>query len=247
MTAPVFLHSAIGTAQPGDVLQLTAAEGRHAVSAMRVCVNERVDLVDGQGTRAQGVVALISGRDSCSVRVSDVSTEPEPVLSFVVAQSLLKGEHDERAVDALTQVGVDAIIPLQTERCVVRWDSERAERGQARWEAASGAAARQSRRARWPVIHRPVDIKAVSDLCAQVDLALVLEAQASLPIGDLTMPAGGKVLVIVGPEGGLSDGELALLTKAGARPTRMGAEVLRGSAAGFAAVAACLAGSRWCS
>lgn len=245
MTVPVFLQPDIAKARQGDLVEVSGAEGRHAVSALRVAVDERVDLVDGHGRRAQGVVASISGRDRCTVRISEPTSEQEPALRFIVAQALLKGEHDERAVDLLTEVGVDEIIPLQAERCVVRWDADRAVRGRARWEATSGAAARQSRRARWPLIHDPLDTRGLVEICRAVDLALLLDPQAPIAIGDLTMPAAGRALIVVGPEGGLTEAESQLLAAAGAQPTRLGSQILRGSAAGFAAVAACSVQSRW--
>ena len=245
MSVPVFLHTAVDSVQVGDAVVLTDAEGRHAVSALRVSVGEVVDLVDGSGNRARCFVESITGRDTCRVQVSARSADAEPALRFVVAQALLKGEHDERAIDLLTQVGVDAIIPMQVERCVVRWDAERETRGRARWQAASGAAARQSRRARWPIIDASLTVDGVANLCRTVELALLLDPYAQVPIGNLQMPASGTVLIIVGPEGGFTEGEAARMLAQGAQPVRLGEEVLRGSAAGFAALAACSAASRW--
>jgi 16S rRNA (uracil1498-N3)-methyltransferase len=245
VSVPVFLHPSVGATQVGDAVQLNGPEGRHAVSALRIAVGEAVDLVDGSGTRAQGIVESISGRDTCTVRIGALSTQEEPAIRFIVAQALLKGEHDERAIDLLTEVGVDEIIPLQTDRCVVRWNADRAQRGQARWASASGAAARQCRRARWPVIHAPHDVRGVAELCREVDIALLLDPQATTAIGDLQLPPTGNVLILVGPEGGFSKVESDLLEAQGVKPIRLGVEILRGSAAGFAAVAACSAATRW--
>jgi len=245
VSVPVFLHPAVGSTQVGDAVLLNGPEGRHAVAALRIAVGEAVDLVDGAGVRARCIVESIDGRDTCTVRIAELRTEAEPALRFIVAQALLKGEHDERAIDLLTEVGVDEIIPLQTERCVVRWDAERAQRGRARWQAASGAAARQSRRARWPRIADAVPVDGVAERCRHVDLALLLDPYAQVPIGDVPLPVSGTVLIIVGPEGGLTEAESTRLVSEGAQPVRLGPEVLRGSAAGFAALAACSVASRW--
>ena len=245
MSAPVFFHPAVASATVGDLVELQGAEGRHAVSALRVTVGERIELVDGAGTRAQSVVSSVAGREVCVVRIERLQVDQEPDLRFVVAQALLKGEHDERAVDLMTQVGVDAIIPLQSDRCVVRWDEDRAAKGRARWESAAGAAARQARRARWPEILDPIDPVALGAECAAADLALLLDPGASTAIGDLTLPQRGTILVVVGPEGGFTEAEVSLLRSSGATPTRLGPQVLRGSAAGLAALAALSAVGRW--
>ncbi len=165
---------------------------------------------------------------------------------IVVVQALPKGERGELAVELLTEIGADAIVPWAATRCVTQWKGERAERGQRRWADAAHAAAKQARRARFPEIRGLAGTAEVAGLVRAATLAMVLHETARAPISDLVLPPVGDVVVVVGPEGGLTDAELELLTASGATAVRLGPTVLRTSSAGIAAVAALLASSaRW--
>ena len=251
MSAAVF-HvdtEALARATVGSEVMLPTAAGRHAVAVRRVRPGELVDLVDGVGGRVRAEIVEVRGRDHCRVRVGAVLPEPEPGLRFVVAQALLKGDQAERAIDLLTQAGVDGVIPWQAERCVARWDGDRTARGLQRWSDAMTAAAIQSRRARWPALHPCSDINGVATAVTAVraagGLALVLHEGADDGLVPEEVPMTGEILVIVGPEGGLTDVEVRALTAAGGKPTRLGTPVLRASSAGALAVAACSGLTRW--
>ena len=247
MSAATFFVDAAVLAQAtvGSQVALPAAAGRHAVSVLRMRIGESADLTDGLGRCAHAEVIQIGGRDSCCVRVVSVDLEPEPDLRFVVAQALVKGEHGERAVDLLTQAGVDEIIPWQAERSVARWEGDRASRGMQRWRDAMVAAALQSHRARWPLLHPMADVTGIARAVAQAGAALVLHESAERGLDAQGLPAAGTVVIVVGPEGGLTDGEVRELTRAGGALTRLGTPVLRASSAGAFAVAACSTLTRW--
>ena len=128
---------------------------------------------------------------------------------------------------------------------MTRWREDRVDKGLARWRAAARAAAKQSRRPRVPEVADLMTTRQVCGELADVDLALVLHEQARRPLAGVELPAGGTVAVVVGPEGGLTDGEVVALRAAGAQAVRLGPEVLRTSTAGAAALAALSARSRW--
>lgn len=246
MTAPVFLVSELGSVRVGDVVDLAGSEGRHAVSVLRVAQDEPVTLVDGHGRRATGVIEGVRGRDVAAVRIEGVLDEDAPRPRIVVVQALPKGDRGERAVELLTEIGVDVVIPWAARNCVAVWRGDRAERGHRKWADAALAAAKQSRRAHFPEV---ADLHSTPQVLEQVrasSLALVLHEQADDPIGGLTLPDSGDVVIVVGPEGGIAPEELESLRAAGAVATVLGPTVLRTSSAGMAAVAALLARSpRW--
>jgi 16S rRNA (uracil1498-N3)-methyltransferase len=238
MTAPVFLVTAATLADlsVGDEVTLDGPEGRHAFVVQRRRVGERIDLVDGAGTRASTRIAQVTGT-TAELVVESVTYEAEPTVRISLAQALAKGDRDELAISAATEVGVDEIVPWQADRSIVVWRGDRAAKSRARWHAAVDTATKQSRRARRPVVHTEVDTNGLVDLVQQVAASLVLDADATKAFADLVLPTAGTILVIVGPEGGISEEELTALTTAGAQPVRLGPHVLRTSTAGPIAIA----------
>ena len=246
MTPPIFVLDDLGAAAPDAVVTLDGPEGRHAVSAMRLAPGEAVALVDGRGRRVSGSVLSLHGRDRVDVRVQTVVDEVIPVPTITVVQALAKGDRGERAVELLTEIGVDVIVPWAARNCVARWTQDRADRGHRRWVDAAHAAAKQSRRARFPTVAPLATTSDVVSLVEGADLALLLHEVADTSLGAVTLPTSGDVVVLVGPEGGIAPDEVAALEDAGAIPTRLGPTVLRTSSAGMAAVAALLARTeRW--
>lgn len=248
MTRPVFLAPGedLRAATPGARLRLTGAEAHHAATVRRLRVGEELDLVDGAGRRVTGTAVSVA-KDLLVLEATAVTDEPEPRPRLVLVQALAKGGRDEQAVEQSTELGVDAVVPWQAERCVSRWDAKAA-KGRARWESVALAAAKQSRRARVPEV---ADVRTtarlaedVTDAVAAGAAVLVLHESATTRLAELAPeladPAAppGEVWCVVGPEGGISEAELDLLTTAGARAVLLGPHVLRSSTAGPAAVAA---------
>lgn len=219
--------------------------GRHAAGVRRLRAGEELLLVDGVGGVAEATV-VAAGSGHLDLEVLLVLSEAPPTPRLVVVQALAKGDRGELAVELLTEVGVDEIVPWQAARSVVRWDAERARRGRSRWQRVADAAAEQSRRAWWPVVAPVLTGTEAATAVAGADLAVVLHEQASEPLAGLAVPAGGVLVMVVGPEGGLDEAERAALAAAGARPVRLGSEVLRTSSAGLAGAAALLSRTgRW--
>lgn len=231
MTAALFLCDDLSA----DELELTGPEGRHAATVRRVKVGEAVDLADGRGTRARCTV-LGLGHDVVRLRVDAREVEPEPAPRLVLVQALAKGDRGERAVELATEVGVDEVVPWSAERCIVKWDGVRGEKALSRWRSTAREAGKQSRRARHPVVGHWVSTDELLERVATTPTLLLHEA-ASAPLASVPLPTSGDLLLVVGPEGGLTDREVHALTGAGATAVRLGSSVVRTSTAGAAAVA----------
>jgi 16S rRNA (uracil1498-N3)-methyltransferase len=243
MTAPVFLLRPL---PDSDQLTLDGEEGRHAATVRRLRVGERIDVTDGEGRVAECVVAA-AARDRLELQVQRRTEEVAPSPRIVVVQALVKGDRSELAVELLTELGVDEIVPWAAQRCVATWLPEKSPR---RWERTAAEAAKQSRRARWPVVSELADTAAVQVKLKAATSAFVLHEEAADPLvtalAQLENRSVGEIVIVVGPEGGLTDTELTGFAAAGAQTVRLGPSVLRASTAGCAAAAVVLARSgRW--
>ncbi len=240
---PVFLAGAAELQR--DAITLSGAEGRHAATVRRLAAGERADVTDGAGTVAECVVtAARPGEIELEVLARRAVPAPEPRI--VVAQAIPKGDRGELAVEVMTEVGVDAVVAWQAERCVARWRDDRAGKALARWQATAREAAKQSRRAWIPEVTGPEATPALARRVAAAGLAVLLDPDAPAALGGISMPGRGEIVVIVGPEGGVSPAEAGVLERAGATPARLGPTVLRSSSAGAVAAALVLAASgRW--
>ncbi|MEV0992169.1 16S rRNA (uracil(1498)-N(3))-methyltransferase [Streptomyces sp. NPDC049949] len=247
MTAPVFVVEEVPA---GPEFVLDGPEGRHAVSVKRLNPGEDVVLTDGRGHWTEGVVKAAEGKDRLVLTdLHTVQEEPEPAVRITVVQALPKGDRGELAVETMTETGVDAIVPWQASRCITQWRGDRGAKSLAKWRATAREAGKQSRRVRFPEVAEAMSTKQVAALLAGADLAMVLHEDRDTPSGALAtaeLPAGGSIVLVVGPEGGVSPEELAVFAEAGARPHRLGSSVLRTSTAGTAATAVLLARTgRW--
>ncbi|MET1020990.1 MAG: 16S rRNA (uracil(1498)-N(3))-methyltransferase [Arthrobacter sp.] len=257
MSNPVFF-TAPGTLDglaPGSVFVLDGPEARHAVTVKRLAVGETVDIADGAGKRLTGAVAAVAPNE-LTVTCSRLSDEPRPDVRLVLVQALAKGDRDELAAETATELGIDAVVPWQAERSIVRWKAERAARAHAKWQSVVTAAAKQARRAWIPEVRSAVDGSGLQAAVAAADLAVILHEDAVRPLRQVLQawqtaaatgdgpaadgpvadgPVGREVLLIVGPEGGISPREVTKLCDAGAVTALLGHHVLRSSTAGPAA------------
>ena len=221
----------------GGAVRVTGDEARHAISVARIRVGERIAVGDGAGLIVQGVVSSIVPGE-LEVAVERVRREERPVPELWLAQALAKGDRDELAVQAATELGVDEIVPWQASRSVSRWDGK-ADKGRERWAAIVREASKQAIRAWVPEVSA---LATTADLAALPGLVLVLEPTASGALTDVVLDAHDRITLVVGPEGGISPNELGRF----ATHARLGPEVLRTSTAGPAALAVLNARlSRW--
>ncbi|GAB4083638.1 16S rRNA (uracil(1498)-N(3))-methyltransferase [Myceligenerans cantabricum] len=251
MSAPVFLAEGVtlGEYEVGSLFVLDGAEGRHAGVVQRRGPGERIDVVDGAGLRLEGVVESVGGGDVVHLRVAGIVAEGSPAPVVTLVQALAKGDRDEQAIEAATETGVDVVVPWQAERSIVVWRGSRAAKSQAKWVAIVRAATKQARRARVPEVCEPVTTKQlaarVRDVTGAGGAVVVLHEEATTPLREVRIPGEGdgppgvsaELLVVVGPEGGISGAEVDALVEAGAVPARLGPHVMRTSTAGPVAVA----------
>lgn len=216
-------------------------EGFHAATVRRIRPGELLVLSDGAGTLARCEVET-TFKKGFSGRVLQTWTAPRPTPTVTVAQGIPKSERSELAIELATEAGADDFIAWQADRCVARWDGERAEKGLRRWRAVARSAARQSRRAHIPDITGPVGkaalVAQVTERAGTGGLVLALHESADQPLAELPVAQANSILLVVGPEGGISDGELGALTGAGAIAVRLGPTVLRTTTAAAVALSA---------
>lgn len=219
-----------------DEVVLTGAEAHHAATVRRVRVGEAVTIGDGLGAWHEAEVTEVAPK-RVAVRITARSRTEQSQPAFVLVQALAKGDRDELAIQAATELGVDEIVPWQAARSVSRWDAAKAAKGVQRWRTIVREAAKQAHRAWMPVVSDVVTTDALARR-AEAGLVLVLEPSATERLTRVDLPVSGEVVLVVGPEGGIAPEELDRLRDAGARIVRLGDTVLRTSTAGPAALAA---------
>ena len=245
MSNPVFFTSAgsLDGLVPGGHFVLHGAEARHAVTVKRLTPGEAVDIADGAGKRLTGTVVSASPAE-LTVECLALAVEDQPDIRLVLVQALAKGDRDELAVETATELGIDAVVPWQSERSIVRWKGERAAKAHAKWQSVVTAAAKQARRAWIPEVRAAVETPGLVAAVAAANLAVILHEDAVRPLRSVleswqathadTGPL--EILLIVGPEGGISTREVTRLCDAGAVTALLGHHVLRSSTAGPAAL-----------
>lgn len=271
MTVPVF-HASREQLAGSSTVRLDGPEGRHAALVRRLQPRERIDLTDGAGLLARCVI-LHSDGYALDLEVEELRMVPAPNPRLTVVQGLAKGERGETAVETMTEIGVDVIVPWSAGRSIAQWKGDRGAKSLAKWRSTAREAAKQARRTWWPEVTEPASTAKVARLLAAAMQPVVLHEEAELALaaleppvpartpaaasaadgssGEAGTPAGGgaavaEIVLVVGPEGGITPEELVLFAEAGAAPYRMGPTVLRTSTAGTAAAAVLLARSgRW--
>lgn len=238
MAATVFYLDDIP--EPGRIAVLDGPEGRHAATVRRTRVGEAITLSDGGGLLADSEV-VEAHRDRLHLRVLDRTVAARPTPEVTVVQALPKSDRSELAVELMTEAGADTIVAWQAARCVAKWEGKAA-KGIEKWRAAARSAARQSRRAYIPEVaglYRTPDLVELIR-AARADGAVVaaLHESGAVRFTDLGFDGVDRVVLIVGPEGGLDEDELAALSEAGAQIVVLGPTVLRTSTAAAVALGA---------
>ncbi|HEU4806789.1 MAG TPA: 16S rRNA (uracil(1498)-N(3))-methyltransferase [Homoserinimonas sp.] len=232
--AHFYLNEHFGTAEVGSRVSLEGAEARHAVSVSRVQVGESLRIGNGSGLVVTGTVEVATPQElSLLVETVDEIAAASPAVWL--AQALAKGDRDEMAVQAATELGVDGVIPWASQRSIVKWEGAKVRKGHDRWSAIVREASKQSMRPWIPEVADLASTKVLCSLAAEARM-LVLDPQAELPLSGVR-PDGRDLVLVVGPEGGISDSELEQFVRAGAEPVSLGTPVLRTSTAGPAAIA----------
>lgn len=243
MTLPLFIDAVAANARPHDRITLRGEEAQHAGTVLRLGVGDQLELSDGAGRVARCEILAVSGKARLELDVLEVREHQQRQPVLTVVQALPKSERSELAVDLLTQAGVDSIIPWQAQRSIAKWPAAKREKSRTKWVNAATAAAKQSRRPDIPKIHELATVSTVVQHIAETrqrgGRALILHetaerSLATLPTDELAVT---EVLLVIGPEGGITEQELAEFRAAGATPILLGPEVLRTATAGMVALA----------
>ncbi|MEU4563714.1 16S rRNA (uracil(1498)-N(3))-methyltransferase [Actinoplanes sp. NPDC023936] len=235
MSAPLFLVESLPT---GSTFTLDGPEGHHAATVQRLRAGESLILADGRGGSARAEVTAV-GKGSVDVAITERRADPAADPRLVVVQGIAKGDRGELAVQAMTETGVDEIVPWAASRSVAQWRGDRGFKARDKWAATAREAAKQARRSWLPVVAGDPDCstKQVASRLSESAAALVLHEEATERLTQVALPAEGEIVLVVGPEGGISDAELETFRDSGATPVRLGDAVLRTSTAGVAALA----------
>lgn len=245
MTPPLFIIDNLD-AESG-LVQLTGPEGKHAVAVTRMRVGEELSITNGRGLWLDCVVTELDGKSGLTATIQETTVTAPITPIITVVQALPKSERSELAIELATEAGADAFIPWEASRCVARWaagkgDKGKTEKGIAKWKAATRAASKQSRRALIPDIGDLVVTATVAELIraeiARGGVAAVLHESATKGIATIQWQSAATALIIIGPEGGISEDELALFVASGAESIRLGPHVLRTSTAAAVAISA---------
>jgi len=234
MVTPLFFAPEVVSVKVGSEFLLGGAEGKHAAVVRRMRAGESIQLTDGSGFRASGKVVRIQGSE-VFIRIEEVISEQLPALQLTLVQALAKGDRDELAVQAATELGALGVIPWQANRSVSRWEGAKAEKGRQRWQTIATEASKQSLRVFEPKIQGILTTKELVRYLAEFDVVLVLDPTANLGLSSMN-ELTGKIAIVVGPEGGIDEHELEALEGAGAKRVNMGNGILRTSTAGLAAI-----------
>jgi len=232
---PLFFAAIGDDTKVGSRFVLSGSEAKHAVSVRRMEVGEAISVTDGAGKKVRGNVTAV-GKDFLELEVSEIDHVNPPNCKIYLVQALAKGDRDELAIQACTELGVQGVIPWQADRSVSVWKEEKKQKGQLRWQTIVSEAAKQSLRAFVPIVESVVDSQNLEVRLKQFDHVVILHTEGATSITETKLPEQGSVAVVVGPEGGLSDQEVELFKAAGFTSVHLGAGVLRTSTAGMAAV-----------
>jgi 16S rRNA (uracil1498-N3)-methyltransferase len=233
--AHLYLSATPGPWAVGDTITLAGDEAHHAARVGRLQVGESTSVGDGNGMMAVATVTAVSGSE-VALSVGSLEHHERPAPEIWLAQALAKGDRDELAIQACTELGIDRVIPYQASRSISTWKDDKVDKGVARWTKIVTEATKQALRAYIPQVSEPQSTAGLCSLASECQI-VVLDPFATETLSQFR-PAGDRpILLVVGPEGGLSPEELSALEKSGATRRKLGESVLRTSSAGPAALA----------
>jgi 16S rRNA (uracil1498-N3)-methyltransferase len=233
MVEPLFRYNEPLVA--GQNVQLTGPEGHHAAAVRRLRVGEAIALTNGRGLKARGVVSAV-GPKQLTASIQTVETIELPAVTFTLIQAVAKGDRDELAIQAATELGTTKVVPWKADRSISKWDGKE-EKNRERWQQIVDEAAKQALRAWFPEVAQVQSTKSLAKLILEsAGTYLVLDPTSPRSLNQVELSNSGEVALIVGPEGGISEAELAMFESAGAQCVHLGSGILRTSTAGMAAI-----------
>ena len=235
MVEPLFISPIPSDTKTGSKIRIAGAEAKHAMSVRRLQVGEAIAVSDGQGNKARGKVSQLS-KDFLELEVESLLKIERPTPKLVLVQALAKGDRDEMAVQACTELGIQTVIPWQSERSVSIWKPEKQDKHRVRWQTIATEAAKQSLRPFIPEVEQVLGTRELAERLKQFDLTLVLDPTSTTALTGISVAGHQSIAIVVGPEGGISPEELEVFRSAGLSLVGLGSGILRTSTAGVAVV-----------
>jgi len=219
--------------QVGASYSFNSEDANHAIKVLRIEVGEIFRVSDGNGGWANVQVTEVTKR-SLETMVLEVGRQEPLEIKFTVVQALPKSDRAKEAVELLTEAGADVIVPWLANRSISRTEVI------SKFATTAREASKQSRRLFIPQLHETVKEKGVVELIKSADLALVFHESAQVKLSEIITPQtkAKNVLIVIGPEGGITEEELATFAAAGAHVAGLGRPILRSAHAGLAALSA---------
>lgn len=223
----------------GAEVAVAADRAHYLLEVLRLRAGDPVEVFDGRGTRLQARIVAADRRGARLAIGARLPGPPPSPLRATLVQGIAQGDRMDLVIEKACELGAERIVPVFTERGMVRLDAARAARRHAHWQRVAEAACMQSGRDALPVIEAPLALAAWLDEAPRADaLRLLLSPGATVPLTGAGIDAGRPVEILVGPESGLSGAEEERAAAAGFAPIRLGARTLRTETAGLAALAA---------
>ena len=219
--------------QVGASYSFNSEDANHAIKVLRIEVGEIFRVSDGVGSWANVQVSEVTKR-SLETTVLEVGRQEPLEIKFTVVQALPKSDRAKEAVELLTEAGADVIVPWLANRSISRTEVI------SKFATTAREASKQSRRLFIPQLHETVKERGVIELIKSADLALVFHESAQVKLSEIITPQtkAKNVVVVIGPEGGITEEELAAFEAAGAHVAGLGRPILRSAHAGLAALSA---------
>lgn len=235
MVEPLFISPIPSDTKAGSKIRISGTEAKHAISVRRLQIGESLAVSDGQGQKVRGKVSQLS-KDFLEVDVESIENIERPSPQLVLVQALAKGDRDEMAVQACTELGIQTVIPWQSARSVSIWKPEKQDKHRLRWQTIATEAAKQSLRPFIPEVEKVLGTSELVDRLKAFDVTLVLDPTSTTALTSVPVLGHRSIAIVVGPEGGISPEELGQFSSAGLILVGLGSGILRTSTAGVAVV-----------
>ena len=222
--------------EDSNLIEVSGDEAHHAIKVLRTSVGEEILISDGAGNWVRASVENIE-KKTFTAKVLERGFQPEKSPRLIVVQGLPKSDRVKDAIEILVESGVDVIIPWQADRSISKWRQD----SLAKWQSVAVAATKQSRRFRKPEIIDGLSLSQLLEIESENGAVLVMHESATTKLSEVVTSkfAGmSEIVIVIGPEGGISDNELELLQSTGAHIVGLGPEVFRSAHAGGAALSA---------
>ena len=229
------VHVATALRRQGHTV-LPDGAAQHVRRVLRLRAGDSLTLFNGDGWDYRCRLTALRGERVEAEILERVAATAESPLEVTLAQGVARGERMDLVVQKATELGVARIVPLLTERSVVRLDERRSGRRLAHWQAVATSACEQCGRARLPAVAAPLPLARWLEEPADASLRLLLSPGAGRALAG-SAGGPGPVTLLVGPEGGLTDAERDAALRAGFEPCSLGPRILRTETAAIAALA----------